>query len=436
MKKTSRFDAIVVGAGPAGNAAAYVMAKGGLEVLQIERGEYPGSKNVQGAILYANALEQIIPDFRDHAPLERHIIEQRMWMLDDTSFVGTHVRSDDYNKPPYNRYTIIRAQFDKWFSSKVREAGALLICETTVNHLIMDGDQVVGVQCDREQGEVYADIVILADGVNSTLARKAGFHGEIEASNVALAVKEILFMPEETIRQRFNVGDEEGVVIEMVGRITEGMAGTGFLYTNKESLTIGVGCMLSDFKKNSNRTSPYLLLEKMKRHPSIVPLIAGGEMKEYCAHLIPEGGFDAIPQVYGNGWMIVGDSGGFVNAAHREGCNLAMTTGRLAAETAIAAKAVGRGYRANALATYKDALDDSFVMKDLYRYRDMPKILHRNPQFFTTYPDLVAKAARTMITVDGVDKKTKKHEVMASFRESRSLTGLVGDAYKFWRAFR
>ncbi|TDN58755.1 FAD dependent oxidoreductase [Paraburkholderia sp. BL10I2N1] len=157
MRDPSQFDAIVVGAGPSGNAAAYVMASCGLKVLQIERGEYPGGKNVQGAILYADALEQIIPDFRDHAPLERHNIEQRMWMLDDTSFVGTHARSDDYNKPPYNRYTIIRAQFDKWFSSKVREAGALLICETTVNHLIMDGDQVIGVQCDREHGEVFAE---------------------------------------------------------------------------------------------------------------------------------------------------------------------------------------------------------------------------------------------------------------------------------------
>ncbi|MFP3801414.1 FAD-dependent monooxygenase [Paraburkholderia sp. SIMBA_027] len=436
MKKPSQFDAIVVGAGPSGNAAAYVMAKAGLKVLQIERGEYPGSKNVQGAILYARSLEEIIPDFRDDAPLERHIIEQRMWMLDDTSFVGTHVRSDDYNQPPYNRYTIIRAQFDKWFSSKVREAGALLICETTVNHLIMDGDQVVGVQCDREQGDVYADVVILADGVNSTLARKAGFHGEIEARNVALAVKEILFMPEETIRQRFNIGEEEGVVIEMIGRITDGMMGTGFLYTNKESLTIGVGCMLSDFKRNPNRTSPYVLLEQMKRHPSIAPLIAGGEMKEYCAHLIPEGGFNAIPRVYGNGWMIVGDSGGFVNAAHREGSNLAMTTGRLAAETVIAARVNGHGYRASALAAYKTALDNSFVMKDLHKYRDMPGILHDNPQFFTTYPDLVANAARTMITVDGVDKTSKKREVMASFRKHRSLGGLVGDAYKLWRAFR
>ncbi len=436
MKKPSQFDAIVVGAGPSGNACAYTMAKSGLKVLQIERGEYPGSKNVQGAILYAKALEEIIPDFRDDAPLERHIIEQRMWMLDENSFVGTHIRSEDYNKPPYNRYTIIRAQFDKWFSSKVREAGALLICETTVNHLIMDGGQVVGVQCDREQGDVYADVVVLADGVNSTLARKAGFHGEIEPGNVALAVKEILFMPEETIRQRFNIGEEEGVVIEMVGRITDGMMGTGFLYTNKESLTIGVGCMLSDFKQNQNRTSPYVLLEQMKRHPSIAPLIEGGEMKEYCAHLIPEGGFHAIPKVYGDGWMIVGDSGGFVNAVHREGSNLAMTTGRLAAESVIAAKAAGKGFGAAALKGYKAALDESFVMKDLHKYRDMPQVLHRNPQFFTTYPDLVAKAARTMITVDGVDKKTKEREIFASFRKTRRVTGLVGDAFKLWRAFR
>ena len=436
MKKPSQFDAIVVGAGPAGNACAYTMAKAGLKVLQIERGEYPGSKNVQGAILYSKALEEIIPDFRDDAPLERHIIEQRMWMLDESSFVGTHIRSEDYNKPPYNRYTIIRAQFDKWFSSKVREAGALLICETTVNHLIMDGEQVVGVQCDREHGDVYADVVVLADGVNSTLARKAGFHGDITAGNVALAVKEILFMPEDTIRQRFNIGEESGVVIEMVGRITDGMMGAGFLYTNKESLTIGVGCMLGDFSKNPNRTSPYVLLEQMKRHPCIAPLIEGGEMKEYCAHLIPEGGFNSIPKVYGNGWMIVGDSGGFVNSAHREGSNLAMTTGRLAAETVIKAKAAGKDCDANSLAPYKTALDGSFVMKDMHKYRDMPSVLHKNPQFFTTYPDLVARAARSMITVDGVDKKTKEREIFSHFRQARSFSGLVGDAYKLWKAIR
>ncbi len=436
MKANQKFDAIVVGAGPSGNAAAYTMAKAGLKVLQIERGEYPGSKNVQGAILYADALERIIPDFREDAPLERHIIEQRMWVLDDASFVGSHFRSEDYNKPPYNRYTIIRAQFDKWFSSKVREAGALLICETTVQNLIMDGDKVVGVRCDREAGDVFADVVVLADGVNSTLARKAGFHPEIKSSNVALAVKEILFMPEELIQQRFNIKEEEGVVIEMIGKITDGMMGTGFLYTNKDSLTIGIGCMLSDFKKNENKTSPYQLLENLKRHPSIAPLIEGGEMKEYCAHLIPEGGFFAVPKVHGNGWMIVGDSGGFVNAVHREGSNLAMTTGRLAAETVINAKAAGKPLNEATLKAYQKALDESFVMKDLKKYRDMPKVFHENPQFFTTYPELLNKAARTMVTVDNVDKKTKEREVFSSFRAARSFTGLVGDAFKLWRAFR
>ena len=431
-----KFDAIVVGAGPSGNAAAYTMAKAGLKVLQIERGEYPGSKNVQGAILYSDALEKIIPDFRDDAPLERHIIEQRVWVLDDNSFVGTHYRSDDYNKPPFNRYTIIRAQFDKWFSSKVREAGALLICETTVEELLMDGKRCIGVRCDRKGGEVLADVVILADGVNSTLARKAGFHAELDPGNVALAVKEILFMPEEVIQSRFNIAEDEGVVIELMGTVTEGMVGTGFLYTNKDSLTIGVGCMLGDFKANALRTTPYALLEKLKKHPSIAPLIAGGEMKEYAAHLIPEGGFHAVPQVYGEGWMIVGDSGGFVNAVHREGSNLAMTTGRLAAETVIQAKAAGLPLTAKTLKAYKQSLDESFVMKDLHKYRDMPQVLHSSPQFFTTYPMLVNRAASTMFTVDGIDKKAKEREIFGSFKAARRWRGLVGDAVKLWRAFR
>ncbi len=428
-----KFDAIVVGAGPSGNAAAYTLAKSGLKVLQLERGEYPGSKNVQGAILYSDALERIIPDFREDAPLERHIIEQRMWVLDDESFVGTHYRSDEFNKPPYNRYTIIRAQFDKWFSQKAQEAGALLLCETTVSDLIMDGDRVVGVQTDRLGGSVHADIVILADGVNSVLARKAGFRPELNPGDVALAVKEIHFMPEETIQSRFNISGESGVVIEMVGKITKGMMGTGFLYTNKESLTIGVGCMLSDFKKQ--KVSPNQLLEEMKNHPSIKPLIEGGEMKEYAAHLIPEGGYKAIPQIYGEGWMIVGDSGMFVNAVHREGSNLAMTTGRIAAETIIELAEKQKPFSARNLAAYREKLDASFVMKDLKKYRNMPGIFHRNPQFFTTYPELVNQAAHTMIKVDGIDKKTKEREIRNSFTHRRSLFGLMGDAFKMWRAF-
>jgi len=429
---SEKFDVIVVGAGMAGNAAAYTLAKGGLKVLQIERGETPGSKNVQGAILYSDAIERIIPDFRETAPLERHLVEQRVWILDEASYVGSTYRSEDFNKPPYNRYTIIRAHFDQWFSKKAQEAGALTICETTVSELLLDGKRVVGVRTDRKGGEIYADAVILADGVNSRLATKAGFHPEIKPKDVALAVKEIHFLPQETIEARFNIGEEEGVVIEMAGKITQGMMGTGFLYTNKESITLGIGCMLSDFK--TQKTTPYELLDKMKQHPAIAPLIAGGEMKEYAAHLIPEGGYNAVPQVFGDGWLMAGDAAMFVNGIHREGSNLAMTTGMLAAQTLIELKAAGKSFSTANLAKYKAKLDDSFVMKDLLKYRRMPDIFHKNKQFFTTYPELLSKAAQSLIRVDGIDKKTKEKEIKKSFVASRSVFGLIGDAFKLWRA--
>jgi len=435
MTQREHFDAIVVGAGPAGNSAALVMARGGLNVLQIERGEYPGAKNVQGAILYADAVERLIPDFRDSAPLERHVIEQRMWMLDDESFIGTNYRSDRFNEQRPNRYTIIRAQFDKWFSSKVKEAGALVVCETTVTGLLKDKKgRVIGVTTDREQGEVTADVVVLADGVNALIGSRAGLRKELTPHEVALGVKETIFLPREVIDARFNLKDNEGVVIEAAGSITAGMAGTGFLYTNGDSISIGIGCLISDFAASGVR--PYYLLEKFKRHPSIAPLIEGGESKEYAAHMLPEGGYNAIPKLYGDGWVVAGDAAQMLNAVHREGSNLAMTSGRLAAETIVAAKAKGKAMNASTLKAYKKALDESFVMKDLKKYRRLPQVLHGSKHFFTDYPRLLTQAAETMLRVDGVAKRDKEKSVMGAFRTERGLRGLASDVLKMSRAWR
>ena len=425
----------MVGAGPSGNAAAYTMAKAGLKVLQIERGEYPGSKNVQGAILYADALEKIIPDFREDAPLERHIIEQRLWMLDDQSYMGTHYRSDKFNEERPNRYTIIRAQIDKWFSKKVKEAGALVICETTVTDLLKDAaGKVIGVRTDRENGDIFADVVVLCDGVNSLLAQRAGFRAELKPEHVALAVKEMHFLPRDVIDERFNVKGEEGVVIEIAGTVTSGMVGTAFIYTNGESLAVGIGCLVSDFKKTGE--TPYALLERFKNHPSIAPLLKGSEVKEYAAHLIPEGGYKAIPKVYGDGWMICGDAGQFVNALHREGSNMAMTTGRLAAETVVALKGAGKPMTDANLAAYRRSLEESFVIKDLKKYKDLPEFLHKNTQFFSDYPNLLSKAAETWFRVDGIDKKTKEGQMVRGFVKARGWRGLLGDAVKLARAWR
>ncbi|MDR3463994.1 MAG: FAD-dependent oxidoreductase [Beijerinckiaceae bacterium] len=430
-----RFDAIVVGAGPSGNAAAYTMAKAGLKVLQLERGEYPGSKNVQGAILYADALEKIIPDFREDAPLERHIIEQRLWTMDEKSYVGMHYRSEDFNEERPNRYTILRAQFDKWFSSKVREAGAILLCETTVTELIRDGaGKVTGVRTDRDGGTALADIVILGEGVNGLVGQRSGLRPELQPDSVALAVKEMHFLPREVIESRFNLKGNEGVVIEAMGTITDGMTGTGFLYTNQESVSVGIGCIVSDFAE-SGKTA-YGLLEAFKNHPSIKPLLENSECKEYAAHLIPEGGYHSIPELYGDGWLVVGDAGQFVNAVHREGSNLAMTTGRIAGETVIALKHRGAAMSKANLAAYKRTLDETFVMKDLKKYKRIPALLHRNKQLFGLYPRLLTAAAQTWFRVDGVDKRSKENAILRSFRKGRTLSGLIGDAFKLARAWR
>ncbi|XNY04858.1 FAD-dependent oxidoreductase (plasmid) [Sinorhizobium meliloti] len=431
-----KFDAIVVGAGMSGNAAAYTMASRGLKVLQLERGEYPGSKNVQGAIMYANMLEAIIPDFRNDAPLERHLVEQRFWIMDDTSHTGMHYRSDDFNEVMPNRYTIIRAQFDKWLSGKVREAGGTVLCETTATGLAWDGSgKAIGVRTDRSGDAVLADVVVLAEGVNGLLGTRSGLREMPKSENVALAVKELHFLPEEVIVERFGLTGDEGCVIEAGGTISRGMAGLGFVYTNKESISLGIGCLISNFAETMER--PYALLDAFKRHPSIRPLIAGSEVKEYAAHLIPEGGFNAIPRLCGNGWVVVGDAAQLNNAVHREGSNLAMASGRMAGEAISIIKSRGGLMDKASLSLYKTMLDKSFVVEDLSKHKDMPSLLHTNsPNFFTTYPQLISHAAQNFVRVDGTPKIEREIAATGAFIKARSRLGLVSDAVRLASAWR
>mgnify|MGYP001575931844 FL=1 len=232
--KNKIFDAIIVGAGPAGASAAYLLAKAGLEVVLIERGEAAGSKNVMGGQIYSIPTSQIIPGFEKEAPLERCVTEKRLWILTKDSKISMSYKNPEFSKPPYNAFTVLRAKFDKWFVSKAKEAGVLYIPETLVEGVIRDGEKVIGVQTGRQQGQLFANVVVAADGVNSLLAKNAGLHSEIKPENVALAVKEIIDMPSNVIEQSFQLEGNQGLTIEMVGELTKGMLGTGFIYTNKK----------------------------------------------------------------------------------------------------------------------------------------------------------------------------------------------------------
>ncbi len=376
---SEKFDCIVVGAGPAGISCAFELAKGGAQVLLLERGEYPGSKNVMGGVLYRKMMEDIIPEFYKEAPLERPIVEQRFMMMDKESALTFGYKGMEWGQEPYNNFTVLRAKFDQWFAEKAVEQGAILVNETVVLECIVEDGKVVGVRTDRPGGEVYADVVILADGVNSLLAQSLGFHKEYRTDEVALATMEVLKLDTKVIEDRFNLEPNQGCTIELFGDATKGILGTGFLYTNKDSLSIGVGTLLSGLIKH--KIKPYELLEYVKNHPMIRPYIQGSESQEYLAHLIPEGGYRSMGRIVGNGVIVIGDASQLVNAIHREGSNLAMTSGRLAAETVLLAKEAG-DFSEGMLDRYRVELMNGFVGQDMKKYKNSTHHFDKFPQYF------------------------------------------------------
>ncbi len=378
-------------------------------------------------------MEDIIPEFWKEAPLERPVVEQRFWMMDKESVVQLGYKGLEWAAEPYNNFTVLRAQFDQWFAKKAVEQGALLINETVVTECIVENGKVVGVRTDRPDGEVFANVVVLADGVNSLLSKQLGFHREFRPDEVALTVMEVINLPKDKINERFNLEGNHGTTIEIFGDSTKGNLGTAFLYTNKESLNIGVGTTLSSMIKA--KLKPYELLDYLKKHPMVRPYLEGGESAEYLAHLIPEGGFNSVPRVAGNGVLVVGDAAQLVNAIHREGSNMAMASGQMAAEAIVDAKKDG-DFSERSLNRYKEALFGSFIIKDLEKYKDAAHTFETYPQYFKEYLPMMNKAMSKFFTVDGTPKREKQKEIMRSVTAEKGTFKVMQDIYRAWKAVK
>ncbi|HKW03756.1 MAG TPA: FAD-dependent oxidoreductase [Nitrososphaerales archaeon] len=424
-----KFEVVIVGAGPAGSSAAITTSKAGMSTLLLERGDFAGSKNMFGGIMFTKPTSEIVPEFWKTAPIERKMIEHEFWLLSEESHVQISHRNQKFMKD-FNSFTALRARFDKWFASQAESAGATLIPRTTVTGVLKDsGGKIVGVSTDR--GDIMADVVIACDGANSLLSKGAGLHDEWKPQDFAIGVKETYSLPKEKIEERFNVRGDEGVAIMLYGGREEEFA--GFMYTNKDTISFGMGAIMSDVAKTKSYNVPMQMLDWLKSHPSVRPLLDGAALREYTAHLIPEGGYNSIPPLFTNGMMVAGDAAMLVNALNFEGTNFAMISGKYAGLTAIEAKKAGSNYSASTLSLYRTHLEESFVLKDLKKFKDVPHYISTHKYFLTLYPQLMNDIFYKFFEVDGRPKEDHIREMKHEAFSKRGRIGILKDAIGLYR---
>ena len=390
-------EVVVVGAGPAGAAAALAVAKAGRSVVLLERGPFAGSKNMFGGVIYGRVLDALVPNWWEDAPIQRWVTRRATMVLTETQALTVDFRTQRWAAPPYNGATAYRPDFDQWLAQKAVDAGAQLVCSTTATGLIREGSRVVGVRTDRPDGDLRAEVVVACDGVNSFLAKEAGLFDHQEPHHYTVGVKETLALPKEVIDERFALRGREGADFEIIG-CTQGVPGGGFLYTNLDTLAVGVVLQVTELAKQQHR--PEEIIARMKQHPAIAPLVDGAEVKEYSAHLIPEGGFHQMPRLATDGMVVAGDAAAMCLAAGiwLEGVNFAIGSGMAAGQGAVEALRLG-DTSASGLAGYRRRIENNFVLADHRKLADVPDLI-LSDRVQRAYPQLAANVLERIFTVD------------------------------------
>ncbi len=431
MSEEDAFDAVIIGAGPAGATAAYVLAKGGANVLVIERGNYAGAKNMTGGRLYGHSLEKVIPDFADEAPIERIVTTEKVSFMEAQSGTTMDYRSAEPRTKNEKSYTVLRGPFDQWLAGKAEEVGAQIIYGIRVDKIVKDDNgKVVGIEADGDV--IDAKCVIIAEGANSILTEQLGLATRpMDPSTMAVGAKELIEFPSGEVEKRFGLAKGEGVAWLFAGTPSNGLMGGGFLYTNKDSVSLGVVCGLAHIG-DSNKSVPKML-EDFKNHPVVKPLIEGGKMVEYSGHMVPEAGINMCPKLYADGVMVIGDAAGFcINQGFTvRGLDLAIGSGDYAAQAVL--EALKRNdFSANALRVYQTRLEQSFVMQDLQLYKDLPAFFE-NDRLFNAYPKLMNGIMRDVFVIGEKPSEPLRKKLFKRLKEV-GFINMLKDAYNGGKA--
>jgi electron transfer flavoprotein-quinone oxidoreductase len=443
------FDCIIVGGGIAGLSAAMILARNDAEFLLIERGEFSGSKNVSGGVLWGEDLARLVPEYwtDDSAAFERFITHRRLTLMDEDSAFSLDYKSDGYAEPPYMGVSVLRSRFDHWLADQVEDAiaesahpyGSFLATNVRVDEVLQDENgRATGIRAGDET--FHADSVIIAEGVNNLLTRQVGLHDNyVPADHMMVGVKEVIGFDQSTLEDRFQLNGDSGITNEFVGAAaTSGVEGGGFLYTNEDTVSIGLVLGMADLREKGTpgeKDTPYQLLTNFKQHPVVRDMIQGGEVLEYSAHTVSNGDIDGLPrEIYDDGLLVAGEAANLLMNAGKaiRGMDYAMRSGILAAETVIEAKEAG-DFSADMLQNYRAALESSFVLKDMRRFQNAVHLLHRK-EMVDMLPALVCDVGRKFFQIDSSPSK-KVHELFReSVNEHASYWDLVKLGYKATRA--
>jgi electron transfer flavoprotein-quinone oxidoreductase len=384
-----RVDAVVVGGGLAGLTCAYCLAQEGIQVLVLERGDHPGSKNVTGGRIYLRPVQPYLPELWEAAPLERPVTTEAITMMGDGASLTVQLTSDKFRERPAHSYTILRSRFDKWLGERVVEKGGFVVPQRRVTDLMKEDGRIVGVVAEGE--EIPALVVIAADGALSLMAEQAGLRRPLAPRHAAVALKEVIRLSPEVIEQRFGLTPGEGAARLFFGSITRGGFGGGFLYTNAETISLGLVLGIESFLQGEIPAATHEVFEAFKGREEVAHLIKDGELVEYAAHLIPEGGNRPLPRPYADGILVIGDAAGLAlnMGITVRGMEFAMASGYMAAQTVKKAKEK-KDFSASTLALYETLLKESFVLQDMETFRHSLEVLER-PRMVNFYPQWACK---------------------------------------------